>query len=106
MSAPQSIATYVVEVAKDNPHCTIPSFSPYSPSPVSPDAVQEAIAAEDQDMAVIQLAHYWLKIDRWVHQHNADVEETERAWKEEEGLRKLAEKKKAEIEEDWRQRAE
>ena len=35
-----------------------------------------------------------------------DVEKMERARKEEEDLRRLAEKKKVEIEEDWRPRAE
>jgi len=106
MSAPTAITTYIVEVAKDDPRRTIPGFSPYSPSPVSPDAVREAIAADDQDLALIQITHYWLKTDCWVCQHNADVEEVERVWKEEEDLWKLAEKKKVEIEEDWRQRAE
>jgi len=106
MSARSPIANYVVEVPKDDPRRTIPGFSLYSPSPVSPDAVQEAIAAEDQDLAAIQLAHYWLKTDRWVQRHNADVEEAERVRKEAEDLRKVAEKKKKEIEEDWKRRVE
>jgi len=106
MSAPQSIAIYVVEIAKDDPCRTIPGFSPYSPSPVSPSAVWEAIATDDQDLASIQLAHYWLKTDCWICQHNTDVEEAEKVWKEAEDMRKLAEKRKAEIEEDRRQRVE
>jgi len=77
MSAPPTIANYIGEVPKDDPRCTIPGFSPYSPSPVSPDTVREAIATKDQDLAAIQLAHYWLKTDQWVQRHNADVEEAE-----------------------------
>jgi len=106
MSTPQSIVTYVVEIAKDDPCCTIPGFSPYNPSPVSPSAVREAIVVDDPDLASIQLAHYWLKTNHWICQHNADVEEAEKAWKEAEDMKKLAEKKKAEIEEDWRRRVE
>jgi len=106
MSAPSPIANYVVEVPKDNPHCTVPDFSPYSPYPVSPAAVREALAEQDQDLASIQLAHYWLQTDQWIRNHNAEVERAERKRKEEEDLRKLAEKKKAEIAEDRRQRAE
>jgi len=56
-------AYYVAEVAKDDPRHTVHGFSPYSPVPVSPEAVQEAIAAADKDLAAIQLAHYWLKTD-------------------------------------------
>jgi len=106
MSAPAPIANYVVEVPKDDVRRTVHGFSPYSPSPVSPDAVREAIAAKDQDLAAIQLAHYWLKTDRWVRQHNTEVEEAERARREAEDMRKLAEHKKKEIEEDRRRRAE
>ena len=73
---------------------------------MSLDAVWEAIAADDKDLAQIQLTHYWLKTDWWIYQHNAEVEESERVRKEEEDMQRLAEKKKAEIEEDWRQRAE
>jgi len=47
-----------------------------------------------------------LKADRWIHQHNTDVEEMERVWKEAEDLKRLEEKKKAEIEEDRRWREE
>jgi len=82
MSALSAITTYIVEVAKDNVRHTVHGFSPYSPSPVSPEAVREAIAANDRDLAAIQLAHYWLKTDRWVRQHNAEVEESERIWRE------------------------
>jgi len=106
MSAPQSIATYVIEIAKDDPCRTVHGFSPYSPSPISPSAVREAITADDQDLASIQLAHYWLKTDCWICQHNTEVEEAEKAWREAEDMKKLAEKKKAEIEEDRRWRAE
>jgi len=105
MSAPSPVTTYIVEVPKDDARRTIAGFSPFSPSPVSPSALQ-AITVEDQDLASIQLAHYWLKTDHWIHQHNADVEEAEKAWKEVEDMRKLAEKKKAEVEEDCRRRAE
>ena len=97
-------AYYVTEVAKDDPHHTIHGFSPYSPVPVSPDGVHEAIVADDRDLATIQLAHYWLKTDCWIRQHNAEVEEAERLRKEVEDLRKVEEKKKAEIEEDRRRR--
>jgi len=58
MSAPPAITTYIVEVPKDDPRRTIHGFSPYSPSPVSPDAAREALAAKDQDLAAIQIAHY------------------------------------------------
>ena len=57
-------------------------------------------------MAAIQLAHYWLKTDRWVQRHNTDVEEAERVRKEEEDLWKVADKKKKEIEEGQKRRAE
>ena len=74
MSASQSIATYVVEIAKDDPRRTVLGFSPYSPSPVSREAVQEALAVQDQDLVSIQLAHYWLQTDRWIWSHNAEEE--------------------------------
>ena len=106
MSAPSPIANYVVKVPKDDPRHTVPGFSPYSPSPVSPEAVREALVVQDQDLVSIHLAHYWLQTDRWIQSHNTEVEEAERARKEEEDMRKLAEKKKAEIAEDRRQRAE
>ena len=106
MSAPSPITNYVVEVPKDDPRRTVIGFSPYSPSPISPAAVREALAERDQDLAAIQLAHYWLQTDRWIRSHNEEVEEAERKKKEEEDMRKLAEKKKAEIAEDWRRRAE
>jgi len=106
MSAPAPIANYVVEIPKDDIRRTVHGFSPYSPSPVPLDAVREAIAAKDPDLAAIQLAHYWLKTDRWIRQHNTEVEEAERARREAEDMRKLAEKKKAEIAEDRRRRAE
>ena len=106
MSAPSPVTNYIVEVPKDDPRHTIPGFSPYSSSPVSPAAVREALAEQDQDLASIQLAHYWLQTDRWIRSHNAEVEEAEKKRKEEEDMRKLAEKKKAEIVEDQRQRAE
>ena len=106
MSALSPVATYMVQVPKDNACRTIDSFSPFSPSLVSPSAVWEAIAADDWDLASIQLAHYWLKTGCWIRQHNAVVEEAEKARKEAEDMRKLAEKKKVEIEEDQRRRAE
>ena len=106
MSAPSPITNYIVKIPKDNPRRTVPGFSPYSPSPVSPDAVREALAAKDQDLAAIQLAHYWLQTNRWVRRHNQQVEEQELARKEAEDLRKVEEKKKQEIEEDWKRRAE
>ena len=106
MSMPAPIANYIVEIPKDDIRRTVHGFSPYSPSPVPPDAVREAIAAKDPDLAAIQLAHYWLKTDRWVRQHNTEVEEAERARREAEDMRKLAEHKKKEIEEDRRRRAE
>jgi len=95
MSAPSPITNYVVEVPKDDPCRTLPGFSPYSPSPVSPAAVREALAEQDQDLASIQLAHYWLQTDRWIQSHNEEVEKAERK-----------RKKKAEIAEDRRRRAE
>ena len=106
MSAPSPITNYVVGVPKDDPRRTLPGFSPYSPSPVSLAAVREALAEQGQDLASIQLAHYWLQTDRWIRNHNAEVERAERQRKEEEDLRKLAEKKKAEIVEDRRRRVE
>jgi len=84
----------------------VPGFLPYSPSPVSPEAVREALVAQDQDLASIQLAHYWLQTNRWIRSHNEEVEKAERKRKEEEDMRKLGEKKKAEIAEDQRWRAE
>ena len=66
---------------------------------MSLDAVQEVITAEDQDLAAIQLAHYWLKTDWWVCQHNAEVEEAERAQKEEEDLKKFGREEESR---DWR----
>ena len=83
MSAPSPITNYIVEVAKDGVRRTVHGFSPYSPSPASPGPVREALAAGDKDLAAIQIAHYWLKTDRWVRQHNAEVEEQERVRKEE-----------------------
>jgi len=106
MSAPSPISNYVVEVPKDDPRRTVPGFSPYSPSPVSPDTVREAIAAKDQDLAAIQLAHYWLQTGQWVRRHNQEVEEQELAQREAEDLQKVEEKKKKEIEEDQKRRAE
>ena len=61
---------------------------------------------DNQDLASIQLVHYWLKTDHWICQHNADVEEVEKVRKEVEDMRKFSEKKKAEIEEDRRWRVE
>ena len=106
MSAPSHIVNYVIEVPKDDPRCTVPGFSPYSPSLVSLEAVREALAAQDPDLASIQLAHYWLQTDQWIRSHNTEVEEAEKKRKEEEDMQKLAEKKKAEIAEDRRRRAE
>ena len=106
MSAPSPINNYVVEVPKDDVCRSLTGFSLYSPSPASPGTVREALAAGDTDLAAIQLAHYWLKTDRWIHQHNVGVEEAEKARREAEDMRKVEEKKKAEIEEDRRQRAE
>ena len=106
MSAPSPITTYIVEIPKDDPRRTVPGFSLYSPSPVSPDAVREALAAKDQDLAAIQLAHYWLQTDRWVRRHNQQVEEQELARKEAEDLRKVEEHKRKEIEDDRKRRAE
>ena len=106
MSAPSPITNYVVKVPKDDPRRTVSGFSPYSPSPVSPATVREALAERDPDLASIQLAHYWLQTDRWIRRHNTEVEEAEKKRREEEDMRKLAEKKKAEIAEDRRQRAE
>ena len=106
MSTPSHIVNYIAEVPKDDPCHTVPGFLQYGPSPVSPEAVREALVAQDQDLASIQLAHYWLQTDRCIWSHNAEVEEAEKKRKEEEDMRKLAEKKKAEIAEDWRQRAE
>jgi len=102
MFASTPIANYVMEVSKDDVRRTVHGFLPYSPSPVSPGAVCEAIAADDRDLALIQLAHYWLKMDQWISQHNKEVEEQERTRKEAEDMRKVEEKKKAEIEEDRR----
>jgi len=107
MSAQPTLSTnayYVAEVTKDDPCGRIHGFSPYSPVPVSPDGVREAIAADDRDLAGIQLVHYWLKTDCWICQHNAEVEEAERLRKEAEDLRKVEEKKNAKIEEDQRRR--
>jgi len=106
MSAPSHIVNYIVEVPKDDPRCTVPGFSLYSPSPVSPEAVWEALAAHDPDLALIQLAHYWLQTDWWIRRHNTEVEEVEKKRREEEDMKKVEEKKKAEIEEDRRWRAE
>ena len=106
MSAPSHIVNYIVEVPKDDPCCTVPGISPYSPSPESPEAVREALAAHDPDLASIQLAHYWLQTNWWIRRHNAEVEEAEKKRREEEDMRKVEEKKRAEIEEDQRQRAE
>ena len=106
MSAPSPITNYVVEVPKDDPRRTLPGFSPYNPSPVSPAAVREALAEKDQDLAAIQLAHYWLQTDRWIRNHNAEVEAAEKKRKEEEDMRKVEEHKRREIEEDRRRRAE
>jgi len=106
MSAPSPIANYIVEVPKDDPRRTVPGFSPYSPSLVSPGAVWEALAEKDPDLASIQLAHYWLQTDQWIRRHNTEVEEAEKKRREEEDMRKVEEKKRAEIEEDRRRRAE
>jgi len=106
MSAPSPIVNYIVEIPKDDPRRTIHGFSPYSPSPVSPAAVREALAEKDLDLASNQLAHYWLQTDRWIRRHNTEVEEAEKKRRDEEDLRKVEEKKRAEIEEDWRRRAE
>jgi len=106
MSAPAPIVTYIAEIPKDDVCRSLAGFSLYSPSPTSPGAVQEALAAGDKDLAAIQLAHDWLKTDHWIHQHNVKVEEAEKAQKEAEDMRKVEEKKKAEIEEDRRRRAE
>jgi len=104
--APSVNAYYVAEVSRDDPRRTIHGFSPYSPVPVSPSAVQEAITAADKDLAAIQLAHYWLQADRWIRKHNDEVDEAERVQRDLEDMRKVEEQKKAEIEEDRRQRAE
>jgi len=106
MSAPSPITNYVVEVPKDDPHCTIHGFSPYSPSLVSPDDVRKALAEKDSDLALIQLAHYWLQTDRWIQKHNAEVEAAEKKRRDEEDMRKVEEHKKKEIEEDRKRRAE
>ena len=106
MSAPSPITLYVAEIPKDDPRCSIHGFSPYSPSPVSLDAVHEALKVQDPDLASIQLAHYWLQTDRWVCCHNQEVEEQELARKEVEDMKKVEEKKKAEIEEYRRRGAE
>jgi len=106
MSAPSPITNYVVEVPKDDPRSTVHGFSPYSPSPVSPDAVRNALAEKDSDLASIQLAHYWLQTDRWIWKHNAEVEAAEKKRREEEDMRKVEEQKKKEIEEDRKRRAE
>jgi len=106
MSAPSPITNYVIEISKDDPRRTIDGFSPYSPSPVSPAAVRKALDEQDRDLASIQLAHYWLQTDRWIWSHNTEVERAERERREAEDMRRLAEHKKREIEEDRRPRAE
>ena len=106
MSAPSPITNYVVEVPKDDPRRTVHGFSPYSPSPVSPDDVRKALAEKDADLASIQLAHYWLQTDRWIRKHNAEVEAAEKKRRDEEDMRKVEEHKRREIEEDRKRRAE
>jgi len=106
MSAPAPIANYVIEVSKDDPRRTITGFSPYSPSPVSPAEVRKVLDDQDRDLAAIQLAHYRLQTDRWIRNHNTEVERAEREQREAEEMRRLAEHKKREIEEDRRRRAE
>jgi len=64
MSALSPINTYIAEIPRDDPCCSVHSFLSYSPS-------------------------------------NAEVEEAEQVRKEEEDLRKVEEKKRVEIEEDW-----
>ena len=64
------------------------------------------MAEKESDMASIQLAHYWLRTDRWIRNHNAEVEAAEKKRKEEEDMRKVEEHKRREIEEDRRRRAE
>ena len=111
MSTQSTIINYVVEVPKDDVQRSLAGFSPYGPSLASLDAVGEALAAGDSDLTAIQLAHYWLITDCWIHQHNREVEEVERARKEvvdllkaEEKKKKKKKKKKKEIEEDRRRR--
>ena len=87
MSVPSPIADYVIEVSKDDLRHTITGFSPYSPSPVSPVEVRKALDEQDRDLAAIQLAHYWLQTDRWIRNHNAEVERAERERKEVEDMR-------------------
>jgi len=101
MSAPSPIASYVAEISKDDPCHLIHRFLPYSPSPVSPDVVHEALEVQDPDLASIQLAHYWLQTDRWTCHHNTEVEEQEHAWKEAEDMRKVEEKKIGDRGQSW-----
>jgi len=58
MSAQPPLSANTYYVAEDNPCQAVHGFSPYSPVPVSLGAVWEAIAADDKDLAAIQLAHY------------------------------------------------
>jgi len=95
------ITNYITEVSKDDPNRFITSFEPYRPSPVSPDAI------DDKDLALIQVAHYWLQMDCWIWKHNTEVEE-EKILKAEEEQKVAEERWRAEEEEqkeaEWRRK--